>query len=69
MPEILLLCVLLIPQVVAGLYAKSIGRSFWTWFFLSFIIPIISLVILLFLDKDKKEKRQPYQLADHVDRP
>lgn len=41
-------------------------KSFWFWFFISFLIPIISLIVLLFLDKDKKEERQGYELADHV---
>lgn len=66
MPEIILLCVMLIPQIVAGVYGKSMGKSFWFWFFISFLIPIISLIVLLFLDKDKKEERQGYELADHV---
>jgi len=65
MPEFILLTVLLIPQLVAGVYAKSIGKSFWFWFFISFLLPIISLIILLFLDKDKG-KTKGYQLADHV---
>lgn len=66
MPELLLLMVMLIPQLVAGVYAKSMDKSFWFWFFISFLIPIISLIILLFLDHKKEEKRQGYQLADHV---
>lgn len=66
MPELILLCVMLIPQIVAGIYAKSMGKSFWFWFFISFLIPIISLIVLLFLDSDKKEKRKSYELADHV---
>jgi hypothetical protein len=57
MPEILLLCVMLIPQIVAGIFAKSMGRNFWFWFFISFLIPIISLIVLLFLD-DKNEKKE-----------
>lgn len=64
MPEFLLLCVLLIPQIVAGILAKSMGRSFWFWFLISFLIPIISLVVLLFLD-DKSETKG-YDLAEHV---
>lgn len=67
MPELLLLCVMLIPQTVAGVYAKSMGKSFWFWFFISFLIPIISLVVLLLLDNDKNEGRKGYQLADHVE--
>ncbi|MFD0940488.1 hypothetical protein [Pedobacter boryungensis] len=65
MPELLLLCVMLIPQIVAGVFAKSMGRNFWFWFFISFLIPIISLVVLLFLD-DKTEGAKGYELADHV---
>ena len=66
MPEILLLCFLLIPQIVAGVYAHSIGKSFWFWFFISFLIPIISIIVLLFLDKDKGHTKKSYGLADHV---
>ena len=67
MPEILLACVMLIPQIVAGILAKSMGRNFWFWFFISFILPIISLVILLFLkSKNTDEENTGYELADHV---
>lgn len=69
MPELILLCVLLIPQTVAGILAKSMGRNFWFWFFISFLIPVVSLIVLLFLDDktnpDAKEKTG-YELADHV---
>lgn len=65
MPELLLLCFMLIPQLVAGVFAKNIGRSFWFWFFISFLIPIISLIVLLCLD-NKKDERKGYELADHV---
>jgi len=68
MGELLVLCFLLIPQTVAGIYAKSIGKSFWFWFFISFLIPIISLIVLLFLDKGKNEERKAYGLADHVEK-
>ncbi len=68
MPELILLSVLFIPQIVAGVYAKSIGKNFWFWFFISFLIPIISLIVLLFLDKGKEEKRKGYGLADHVEK-
>ncbi len=70
MPEILLFCFLMIPQIVAGVYAHSIGKSFWFWFFISFLIPIISLVVLLVIDskkpKEANEEKKGYQLADHV---
>ncbi|WP_316752340.1 hypothetical protein [Pedobacter gandavensis] len=65
MPEILLICVLLIPQTVAGVLAHSMGKSFWFWFFISFLIPIISLIILLFMD-EKKSDTTSYELAEHV---
>lgn len=68
MPEFLLLFALIIPQLVAGGYAKSIGKSFWFWFFISFLIPVISLIILLFLDKENKDKRRSYKLANHVNK-
>ena len=67
MPELLLLCVMLIPQLVAGVFAKNQGRSFWFWFFISFLIPIVSLIVLLIIDNKTEENgRQGYGLADHV---
>jgi len=66
MAEILVACFLLIPQTVAAIFAKNMGRNPWFWFFISFLIPIISLIILLFLDKDDKTGRKGYRLASHV---
>ncbi|MEJ5994037.1 hypothetical protein WG904_06335 [Pedobacter sp. Du54] len=67
MPELLLLCFMLIPQLVAGIFANSQGRSFWFWFLISFLIPIVSLIVLLVIDKKKNgEARKGYGLADHV---
>lgn len=70
MPELLLLFFMIIPQLVAGIYAHSMGKRFWFWFFISFLIPIISLIILLIIDnkkpRDSKEGKTSYQLADHV---
>lgn len=57
---------LLAPQLIAGLLAKSQGRKFWFWFFISFLIPIISIIVLLSL-KDKNPDKS-YKLADHVER-
>lgn len=61
---------MLIPQLVAGVYAHSIGKSFWFWFFISFLIPIISLIVLLVIDNKKSKnaikEKSSYQLADHV---
>ncbi len=70
MPELLLLCFLFIPQLVAGVYAHGMGKSFWFWFFISFLIPIISLIVLLIIDKKQSkgvsDKKTGYPLADHV---
>jgi len=71
MPEIILgslvICLLLSPQLLAGFLAKRTGRNFWFWFFISFLIPIISLIILIFLE-DKNPTVQSYKLADHLDK-
>lgn len=71
MPEILVgsivICLLLSPQLLAGFLAKRTGRNFWFWFFISFLIPIISLIILIFLE-DKNPGTQSYKLAEHVDK-
>ncbi|MFD2584094.1 hypothetical protein ACFSR6_16445 [Pedobacter vanadiisoli] len=71
MPEIILgavvLGLLLSPQLLAGFLAKRTGRKFWFWFLISFLIPIISLIILIFLE-DKNPAAKSYKLADHVDR-
>jgi len=70
MPELLLIVfvlgLLLSPQILAGLLARSMGRNAWFWFGISFIIPFISLFILVYL-KDKKPDKS-YKLADHVRR-
>lgn len=71
MPEIIVgsivICLLLSPQLLAGFLAKRTGRNFWFWFFISFLIPIISLIILIFLE-DKNPQSEGYKLADHVDK-
>ena len=66
MPEILLLLFMIIPQLVAGFLASSRGRSFWFWFFISFLIPIISLVVLLLIKNKDDESGTGYELAEHV---
>ncbi|SDC81558.1 hypothetical protein [Pedobacter soli] len=69
MPEILVgavvLGLLLSPQLLAGFLAKRTGRKFWFWFFISFLIPVISLFILIFLE-DKNPDTAGYKLADRV---
>jgi hypothetical protein len=70
MPEVLLfvmaLFILVSPQLIAGFMAKSMGRDFWFWFWISFLIPIISIFILVHLT-DKNPNTQ-IKLADHVKR-
>lgn len=64
MPEIILLPfvigLLIFPLVGAYYFAKHLGRNPWFWFGISFILPIISLFILIFLPdleiEDKSEK-------------
>ncbi|RNL49737.1 hypothetical protein [Pedobacter jejuensis] len=71
MPEILLgsiiISLLLSPQLLAGFLAKRTGRNFWFRFFISFLIPIISVIILIFLE-DKNPQTESYKLADHVEK-
>ena len=45
------------PPLMAGYVAKRFGRNFWTWFFISIPLPLISCFILVCLpDKSKLEK-------------
>ncbi len=68
MPEIFLLLfvlgLILSPQILAGILAKSMGRNFWFWFGISFLLPFISLFILLSLKDKNPDKSIP--LAEHV---
>ena len=45
------------PQLIAGIYARQTGRSFKFWFWISFLIPFISLFILLSLPDKQEESR------------
>lgn len=69
MPEIILgslvLALLLSPQLLAGFLARRTGRNFWFWFLISFLIPIVSLIILIFLE-DKNPTTEGYKLVDHL---
>jgi MFS family permease len=61
--------VILIPfaiPLVAGLMAQSFGRNFWFWFWLSFLLPVISYIILLCLpDKTIKKTLENNEVLDH----
>ncbi|HEY0176356.1 MAG TPA: hypothetical protein VGC08_08255 [Pedobacter sp.] len=64
--EALIFGILFFPQLAAGILAKSRGRNFWFWFFISFLIPVISLIILFNLEDKNENISSSYQLADHV---
>ena len=53
--------ILIIPFIlpmIAGLMAKSYGRSYWTWFLIGVPLPLIANIILLCLpDRTQKHKR------------
>lgn len=54
---LLLMPIVLLPHIAAGILARQTDRSFKFWFWISFLIPVISIIILLFLeDKSKTEK-------------
>lgn len=66
MVEVLLFGILFFPQTAAGILAKSRGRNFWFWFFISFLIPVISLVVLLNIEDKNHDKATSYKLAEHL---
>jgi hypothetical protein len=53
MPEVLLavfvLGICFSPQILAYKFAQHLGRDKWFWFWISFLLPFISLLILMFL--------------------
>ncbi|MXV14216.1 hypothetical protein [Hufsiella ginkgonis] len=51
-------------QIIAGLMAKSMGRSFWFWFGIAFLLPVIAVIILAM--KEDKNPGGNHELADHV---
>ena len=68
MPEIILAIViggiLLSPQIIAGMMARNMGYSFWKWFALSLVLPIVTIFMLA--NKKDKSPTKSYGLADHV---
>jgi ABC-type multidrug transport system permease subunit len=61
MPELILLPfiigLLCFPLFGAYYFAKHLGRNPWFWLGISFVLPIVSLIILIFLpDIDKEAK-------------
>jgi len=54
--------ILIIPFIlpmIAGLMAKSYGRSFWTWFLIGVPLPLIANVILLCLPDRAQNHSKP----------
>jgi len=60
MPELILfpfiVALICFPIFGAYYFAKHLGRNPWFWFWISFLLPIISLIILIFLPDLKKDK-------------
>ncbi|MEO5643846.1 MAG: hypothetical protein ABIS12_10995 [Bacteroidia bacterium] len=42
--------------LTSAFFARSLGRSFWTWFAIGCVLPFISVFILWFLPEIKNEK-------------
>jgi len=40
--------------IITGLFARSMGRRFWIWFFIGCLLPLIGAVIIFFLPDLKK---------------
>ncbi len=56
MPELLFLFPVI--ALITGYVARTRGRSFWGWFALSCVLPIIAFAILLFLrDKHTSDEK------------
>lgn len=67
MPELCVLVVILgivlSPQLLAGFLAQSMGRGFWQWFGLSFLLPVIFIFILIYLKDKDSSRARGYKLA------
>ncbi len=61
MPEVLVVLLILFlcfsPQLLAYKFAEYLGRNPWFWFWISFILPFISLFILMFLPDLEEDKK------------
>ena len=43
-------------STVTALIAEGVGKSYWTWFVLSFFFPLIASAILLCLPRESKKR-------------
>lgn len=68
-PPPLLFTVVAIPYLT-GVVATSYGRKFWPWFFLGILLPVLSIIIVVFMpDKSKTLRTQVVEneeLFDHL---
>ena len=67
--ELIGLLIVAIPlffPLIGGLMAKSFGRSFWVWFFISCLLPFVSCFILVCLPyKKKKQQDQTSEVVEN----
>lgn len=36
--------------LISAFYAHALGKNFWRWYAIGFVLPVISVFILFFLD-------------------
>ncbi|MEP7265213.1 MAG: hypothetical protein ABI772_11980 [Bacteroidota bacterium] len=51
----------LAPPLMSGLFARSMGHSFWKWFAIGCVLPFIANVILFF-----KEPIRPDNIKENL---
>ncbi len=51
----ILVLVLMVAPLVTGYLASRTGRNFWTWFGISFLLPVVACLVLLLLPVKKKD--------------
>ena len=49
------LLIILTPPLMSGIMAQSFGKSFWKWFFIGCLLPIVASIILVFMVKDENK--------------
>jgi Na+/melibiose symporter-like transporter len=52
------LIVLLLPPLCSALMAQSFGRSFWKWFMIGCLLPMVANVILFFLPSKRPQDQR-----------
>jgi membrane protein implicated in regulation of membrane protease activity len=67
MPELLFLFP--IVALMTGYVAHTRGRSFWSWFAVSCLLPIVSFMILLLLRNNQKKQEEGNLQQEHLPQP